>query len=455
MELPKPCEMDLDAVSTQLIEDVAELADEVNNFRPLPPDVIDKIHKELLGERIYNSNAIEGNSLTLRETIRILESGHLDDGGKQRDATEVINLGKAIERIQSIASDGFKVSDRQQFLEVHKQLLTGIQDDSAGLIRHEDVMIRGAKHQPPSGFQVSKLLDACFSNLRDSRGIEPIRRATWIHWAIARIHPFYDGNGRMARLWQDLVLFEHRYTAAVIRATERHEYYNALAGADDGNFNPLTQFIARSVASSLQIYINAARESDELKGWAAELVGETHARLDEQRKLEYLRWSRMMNQLQDAFRRCATQVTDASDGTVEVQLRPFDIVDQSTWESLRSGTGASKTWYFWLHFRRGSERVQYCFFFGHHLDSEADHGIGPIGPSVCLLISEQQGRETARRIDEIPGTPITLREVLMVEGQLSRKRRDLATESEVYDMNIDPLKIAREFLAEVLLKRLP
>jgi len=417
-----------------------------------------RIEEELLGERVYNSNAIEGNQLTLRETVRILQGGQIIDVGRRRDATEALNLGKVIRNLQQAVGDRNRWSDRDFFLEQHRLLLTGINDDYAGRFRNESVMIRGAMYQPPSERHVHGLMDEFLSYLSDSDDVEPIRLATWAHWAIARIHPFFDGNGRMARLWQDLILFGSRYTAAVIHATERDRYYKALTAADDEDkpdFNPLAQLIARSTAGSLQVYLNAQRECDELKDWAAEIVGEVHARDNEARELEYIRWSRSMEQLRDAFRRCCEQVTDASNGSIEVQLVPFDVVGQATWESLRAGGVVSRTWFFWLNFRRDEQRVNYCFFFGHHFASEADSQVTGLGPSANLLISEQREfADEAVRLDQLDGTPLSLRELLVANGKIARKRIDEPSSRCLYDVDADPVTVAREFISEVLLRRL-
>jgi Fic family protein len=454
MDIPSASEVSLDQVTRELILDATELAIQVNQRRPLPAEVIESIQSGLLGERIYNSNAIEGSTLTLRETRSILEAGEIVGVGRKREATEVINLGKAIVEIQEMVVHPESWTDLDRFTAVHRTLLTGIQDPIAGVIRSDRVMISGAKYQPPNPLRVNSLLEQLFRELRDAGEVEPIFLATWVHWAIARIHPFLDGNGRMARLWQDLVLFGRRLTAAVIRQQDRDEYYAALTSADDGNFNPLTQLVARSVGKNLQIYVNKQREVDELKDWAVEIVGETHARLDEKRKIEYLRWARQMDQLRDAFERCATQVTSASDGKIELQVSSFDIVDQSTWETLRSGGPASKTWFFWTNFRRLQERIQYCFFFGRHMFSPADRGVANLGPSACLLVSEQDGDEDAILLSELPDCPVTLREILVVDNKIARKRLDVASNSPVYDFPIDPLDVAREFVKEVLLTRM-
>jgi Fic family protein len=454
MDIPALADIKFNEVTTELIGDANILARQVNERRPLPPDVVANIQKELLGERVYNSNAIEGNTLTLRETKSILETGSIVDVGRKREATEAINLGKAIAEVQELIGNPESWSRQESITKIHETLMTDVLDFGAGRIRSERVMITGAKHQPPRPEKLDELLHDFLTKLAASADAEPITLATWTHWCIARLHPFMDGNGRMARLWQDLILFGSNLTAAVIRQEERKEYYEALTSADDGNFNPLTQLVTRSLNRTLQIYVNAQREVDELKDWAASIVGETNARVDEKRKLEYLRWVRQMEQVKDAFERCGTQITNASNGNVEVQISGFEILDQPTWETLRSGGHAGKIWYFWANFRQGSQRIQYCFFFGRHWFSETDHSVDGIGPSACLLIGEQRGDGRSVRLSDIENCPITLREILIVNDKIARKRLDSAEDKEVYDLDADPLQVAREFMQEVFLSRL-
>ncbi len=454
MDISSPSDVSLDQVTLELISDAKVLARQVNEIRPLSQEVIRNIENELLGERVYNSNAIEGNTLTLRETRSVLQAGGIVDVSRKREATEAVNLGKAIAEVQAMVQEPESWSDIHRFTAVHRTILSGVKDDAAGCIRSGGIVITGAKYQPPDSSQLDVLLSQFFATLKDATQLEPILVASWAHWVIVRIHAFEDGNGRLARLWQDLILFGNKLTAAVIRPQDRTEYYAALESADGGNLNPLTQLVARSLNRTLQIYVNAQREADELKDWAAEIVGETNARADEKRKLEYLRWVRQMDQVRDAFERCATQVTNASDGAVEIQVNSFDIIDQPTWETLRSGGNAPKTWYFWANFRNGNVRVQYCFFFGRHWFSEADRDTPGIGPSTSLLVSEQRGDEKAVRLSEIQNCPLTLRETLVVDDKLARKRFDIAEERDVYDLEIDSLQVAREFVQEVFLKRL-
>src|SRR5205823_5652969 len=130
--------------------------------------------------------------------------------------------------------------------------------------------------------------------------------------------------------------------------------------------NLLAQLVCRRVLSTMQVYLTAQEEADELKTWATELVGEVSARESESRRLEYERWRLMAEQVRDAFERCAALVANAADRSLEVQVRRYDLIDQSAWESLRAGGGAKRTWFFRVWFRRHQTITWYIFFFERH-----------------------------------------------------------------------------------------
>jgi Fic family protein len=454
LTLQAPNNIQFDGATTDLIQDVRKLAEMIDQYRPLSNEVLDQIRKTLLEDRVYNSNAIEGSTIGLRETRAILAAGSIIDVGRRREATEVVNLAAAIQAVQKLVSDRKTWSDEACFLNVHRTLMQGLGDEHGGRVRWKSVMLTGAKYQPIGPEHLKETLAEFWKLLQESVDAEPIRLATWVHWAIARIHPFEDGNGRMARLWQDLILFGNHYTAAVIRASSRREYYTALSFADEGDFNPLAQLIGQALSSSLQSYLNACREHDGQDQWARELVGESHAVATEARKTEYLRWVRAMLAVLDAFQKCAAQITNASDGTITVQVKPFDIIDQPTWESLRTGIGASRTWFFWVNFRKAGNRLQYCFFFGHHFLLDADERLPELGPSVSLLISEQLGFGEAVRVDQIPDLPVSLRELVVLDGRIVPRMAKLTNGESEYQQDADPISIARTFMKQVLLSRL-
>ncbi len=455
MELFNVDQIALDGVTQDLLGDVDATARKINELRPLPERIVATVQRDLLGQRVYSSNAIEGNTFNLGETIETLRTGYIDTGRK-REATEVINLGKAIEHVQSVLLPSDDAYSADSFLGLHKVLLQGINDDWAGRFRAQQVLIRGAKHQPPDHTYVAGMVEQFFVRLREAQDVNPVLLATWAHWTIGRIHPFMDGNGRTARLWQDLVLFKHRLTCAIIPPESKSEYLQALAETDEGDFNPLTQLVARRVASTLDKYLSAQQQEDAISQWAQEVVGESSARAAEKRKLAYIRWSRKMEEIRYEFERCASTITHASTDT-EVQLSTYDTIDQATWENLRGGLSASRTWFFKLSFRRDSSYLAYFFFFGKHYWSELDTDHERSEPRVCLLVSEQRkGGDTARRLGEedFP-TPLSIRQVFVVDQEFVRVRFDQDREQEVYDRAIDGTTIAQDFIRDVLLQRTP
>jgi len=454
MELVTVDQIALDEVTKDLLGDVDKTARRVNELRPLAEPIVTTVQRELLGQRIYSSNAMEGNTFNLGETVETLRTGHIDIGRK-REATEVVNLGKAIEHVQSVLLTSDNAYSAEAFLALHKMLLKGINDDWAGQLRDRQVMIRGAKHQPPDDRYVAGMIEQFFCRLREAEDVNPVLLATWAHWTIARIHPFMDGNGRMARLWQDFVLFKNRLTCAIIPPESKTEYLQTLGEADEGEFNPFTQLVARRVAATLDKCLSAQQEEEAISQWAQEIVGEASAKASEKRKLAYLRWSRKMEELRYEFERCASTITHASADT-EVQLSTYDTIEQGTWENIRGGLSASKTWFFRLSFRRDSNYLGYVFFFGKHYWSDVDTVSERSEPRVCLFVSEhEQGKGTARRLgDDDFSTPLSIREIFAVDNEFVRVRFDEDRQQKVYDRATTATKIAQEFIRDVLLRRM-
>lgn len=454
MELFLPDRIALNGTSLQLIEGVEETARLVNEHRPLPAAVTARIQNELLGERVFSSNAIEGNTLDLRETVIILKTGHLDSG-RRKEATEARNLGEAIGAVSRAVSGDAGCHTPERFLEMHGTVMRDLDDTWGGRFRERRVMVTGATHQPPDHRVVPGLVAHMMDLLRRLDG-DPacaVKVAAWAHWAIARIHPFVDGNGRVARLWQDLVLFRANLTCAIIRPEDRCNYLDALGSADEGDFDPLVQLIAQRVAATLDRYVAKIAESEELDDWAKEIAGEVDDRMAERRELSYQRWTRRMEQLRAEFELCAGKI-NASTDNVAIQVRRFDALDRARWENIRAGIGAQRTWFFTIDFRRGAAHLRYYFLFGRHFWSDLDNDLERAEQRVCLLISESDEESDAVRVDQMDVSPISLLEVFVVEDRFVRRRRDVATGADVYDRDVTAMQIAKDFLRDVMLLRL-
>ncbi len=254
MELVAPNNIDLDEETRALVATVHAMARRVEAAYTLPPDVVRRIKEGLLGETVYASNALEGSTLDLRETVAILRQG-VSGSARKREAAEAHNLGEAVRLITSWIDAGTGCHQSGRLCEIHGILLRDIDDQWAGRYRATRVMIRGAVHQPPRENEVAALVEQTMAaSAPAGTDTDPIVLAAWAHWAIARIHPFVDGNGRMARLWQDLILVQGGLVGGVIRPEHRPEYLEALAAADEGEFTPLVSLVAQRVAATLARY---------------------------------------------------------------------------------------------------------------------------------------------------------------------------------------------------------
>ncbi|MCH7720044.1 MAG: Fic family protein [Planctomycetes bacterium] len=455
MELWLPDQIALDGASAGLLADIADAARTVNEVRPLEGSVVRRIRDDLLGDRVYSSNAIEGNSLTFRETVMILETGEVS-GGRRREALEARNLGDAVQRVSAWLDEKTSCHQPERLLEIHGLLLREIADDYAGRFRTESVIIRAAKHQPPDASLVGPLMERVLERAANPVGVAPVIQAIWTHWAIARIHPFMDGNGRMARLWQDLILLEARLSCAIIRPEDRREYLDALTNADDGDLNALIQLVARRLLASFDQYFRQIREDKDSQAWVTEIAGEGDARAEERSTLEYERWARAMEQLRLEFTECAAAITHQA-SRIRIQVRPYDLLDRDRWENVRLGIRTDKMWYFVLDLHRTGAGLgrRFFFFFGtHYVDKEMENERDE-KPTVALLVSEADATGEGRRLDQIEGCPLSLREVFVVDGRLVRKRHDIEADDYVYDRDVSPLQIARDFIGEAVKYRLP
>ncbi|NOT00579.1 MAG: Fic family protein [Phycisphaerales bacterium] len=452
MELILPDQIALDEVSRALMRDIEETARQVNEYRPLPPDVVRRIQDELLPKRVHDSNAIEGNTLNFRETMMILETGKLIPG-KHREAQEALNLGKAARALGEIPADDRSIHARERFLGIHEIVLRDIDDQWAGRFRECGVTIGTAKWKPPEYSVVPTLVDRVLERLASPGEESPLLAGVWAHWAIAAIHPFADGNGRMTRLWQDLVFVQSGLTFAIIQKDEQQDYYDSLDQAGDGDFNPLLQLIGGRMLKTFDRYLSAIGKEKETEEWVTELVGEADDRASQKRQREYMVWARIMERLRFEFEVYAGKISERSREIV-AQAREYPIINQQAWENLAQGVPVKKTWFFTVEFRCAAKFRRYYFFFGKHywtdLDTPVERRSG-----VCLLIGESDspGAQGAR-LDEIDGCPISLRELFVAGERLNRARFDFEANKVVYDRDIDPGQVARDFCADVVRHRL-
>lgn len=230
--------------------------------RPLPNIALNKIRESLSIEWTYNSNSIEGNSLSLRETQMVLQEGITIKGKSLREHFEAHNHDKAIDYLFSIINDDY-VLRSIDILSLHGLVLRSIEDDFAGRLRNGGVRISGANFVPPNANKVSDLLDELidFVNVNPLK-LNDIELATIFHHKLVWIHPFFDGNGRTVRLSMNLLLMRCGFPPAIILKNDRKKYYEAFNQANNGNYQKLMLLMCQALERSLNIYLNAMPDND-------------------------------------------------------------------------------------------------------------------------------------------------------------------------------------------------
>jgi len=245
-------------LENNFFDTVDQLKKELDSKRPLPKDTLRTMQESINLEWTYHSNGIEGNTLTLRETQIVLEG--ITIGGKTvKEHLEIINHEKAIYYLQTIVSDKNSIAE-WNVKNIHSLILKNIDDKNAGTYRLSNVVIKGAKHIPPSYLIVPQLMEKLILKYKLWNNYHPIIRASLLHGELVKIHPFIDGNGRTSRLIMNLDLMNSGYSPVIIRKEQRLEYYEALDKAHvTGDYTDFVKFITELEIEMLEKYLNLVK----------------------------------------------------------------------------------------------------------------------------------------------------------------------------------------------------
>ncbi|MFJ5625307.1 Fic family protein [Peribacillus loiseleuriae] len=240
-----------------MFEQIDRKKESLDTLRPLPKYTLKSLREKLLLEWTYNTNAIEGNTLTMNETKVVLEG--ITVGGKtMREHLEVINHRDAIAYVEDIVQKGEPLTE-WQIKNLHRLVLKGIDDEYAGVYRDQQVFIAGAKHTPPAPYLIKEQMEQLMNWYDiEAQKLHPVERGAMLHAIFVGIHPFIDGNGRTSRLLLNLELMKAGYPAVVIKVENRLAYYEALDKSHTKkDYCDFIQLIAKEVEDSLNLYLSA------------------------------------------------------------------------------------------------------------------------------------------------------------------------------------------------------
>ena len=433
--------------SGYVIEQVEEAKREIERRRPLPIEIVRRLESEILADRVHSSAVTEGNRLSKRETLVVLASGVIEAGAR-KDVIEVRNLAEAIAETEQAIRRSEPITPH--FLRaLQGLLLKDIERQGVGAFRSENVAISGALAQPPNFQDVAPLVELVTSIISTrTADVHPIQLAAWAHWAIARIHPFRDGNGRLARLVQDFILLSHHYVPAPLRSEDREGlYYEALEQADQGQGQALLEIVAKNTLRMADRYVSLIKEQESKTDWiknisiaAAEKVKQTDHR-------RFLNVQRALANLKAEFADVVKQL-NVGVPNLRVRFADYGDIEFEKFQDIERGRFAKKAWLWGVEFSFDETTLRYVFWYAAHMPG-ADDPVHIMPSRLTLLVSVQQGTYYTR-LDEIDEDRISLRAVMPDQSKYWRKRFDPTQGRNVWDENQSAGEISRAFFQEVL-----
>jgi Fic family protein len=261
-----------------LFTDLDRLKAELDALRPLAPEQEARVLQKFRLDWNYNSNAIEGNSLTLGETRSLLLHGLTAAGKPMRDHLDIKGHNEAVGALEDFVRSEYPLTE--QFIREMHQLLLGepyhTPAQTADGQPTRKLIVPGRYKTSPNNVLTATGEMFYFASVEETPGrmtdlvdwyraeeaaptLPPVALAAEFHYRFVRIHPFDDGNGRMSRLLMNLILLRHGYPMTVIKAEDRNRYLAALAEADAGEPEPFLRFIIENVEASLRLMIRAAQ----------------------------------------------------------------------------------------------------------------------------------------------------------------------------------------------------
>jgi Fic family protein len=237
-------------INAPMRQNIFELKKEYESLKRGREALLVLIEEAELPELVYNSNAIENSTLTLKETERILLEQEVMRQVSVRELFEAKNLARVSEYLRGRTG---MLLDRETMKLLHQMLIGGINDKIAGRFRSEGEYVRVGGHIAPPPEHIEQLLDELISAYKSELETYFLERISRFHLEFERIHPFVDGNGRIGRVLINMQLAEYGFPPIIIRNKTKHDYYYPAftAFTDGGDTKLLDRQIALALVESL------------------------------------------------------------------------------------------------------------------------------------------------------------------------------------------------------------
>ena len=254
----------------KLLQEIDAFRTKIDKRKPVEPGLWSVIQTKLRVDWTYDTNALEGSTLTYGETLFFLNEGLTVEGKPLKDFLDAKNHAEAIDYLYDIIKEKRPISQGLN-KEFNLLLLSGITHTQAlnefgqqvkkpatpgqyKRLPNHVIQPDGTIHRYTEPLKVVDEMEHLCKWLDENLGnVHPVICGAVAHYNLVRIHPFDDGNGRGARLLMNLILIQKGYPPAIVRMTKRRAYLNTLAKADKGEFLPFVEFISESLLDTQKL----------------------------------------------------------------------------------------------------------------------------------------------------------------------------------------------------------
>ncbi len=244
-----------------------ELLREIENIKERLKDYLkksgktggEKFNEWFFTELTYNSNAIEGNTLSLQDTSLIINENRTPEGSSLREVHEAKNHKEAIDFLEDYRGE----FNERLIIKLHSFILKNIADDVAGKYRRTEVRIRGSDFKPPKADEVPLLITELIQWYRKNKNMHPLELAAIVSSKLVSIHPFLDGNGRVSRLILNYIMKKHGYPEISIYVKDRSKYLNCIRKANEEDYKELTFLLLETLKKNYS-FLEKSKNSSSL-----------------------------------------------------------------------------------------------------------------------------------------------------------------------------------------------
>jgi Fic family protein len=245
------------------MNNLTRLQDEFAEIRSEDGRIVAKLTKKLRAKYTYHTNSIEGNTLTESETRSFIETGMTISGKSLKDYTEARNIPSALEMLIGMARETKPLLKTSDILDLHALVVKGIEEASPGYFRKGFVRLGNSTYVPPPAYELDLLVKEMVNYVnKNPHELSPCELAFKTHLWFVSIHPFEDGNGRVARLLAGLILMKHKLPPIIVKTEHKKKYLNVLRKTQRKDaLKPYYDFMGEEYVATLTEYITAARQA--------------------------------------------------------------------------------------------------------------------------------------------------------------------------------------------------